>query len=84
MEIDISGRHFKVTEPLKEYVVSKVRKLDKYSLKVESVHVVLEVQKFHNFAEIKWNTIRKDAQTAEEALLKRRYTATFASLTCQN
>ena len=52
MEIDISGRHFKVTAPLKEYIASKVQKLEKYSLKVESVHVVLEVQKFHNVAEI--------------------------------
>ena len=52
MRIDISGRHFKVTPPLKEYISSKVQKLDKYSLKVESVHVVLEVQKFHNIAEI--------------------------------
>ena len=52
MKIDISGRHFKVTEPLKEYIFSKVKKLDKYSLKVESVHVVLDVQKIHNIAEI--------------------------------
>ena len=52
MEIDISGRHFKVTEPLKDYIASKVLKLDKYSLKIESVHVVLEVQKFHHWAEI--------------------------------
>ena len=52
MKIDISGRHFKVTEPLKEYIVSKVRKLDKYSLKIESVHVVMEVQKFLNLVEI--------------------------------
>ena len=52
MEIDISGRRFKVTAPLKEYVVSKIKKLDKYSLKVESVHVVLDVQKFHHVAEI--------------------------------
>lgn len=52
MEIDISGRHFKVTEPLKEYIREKVAKLDKYSLKIESVHVVLEVQKFHHLAEI--------------------------------
>ena len=52
MEIDITGRHFKVTEPLKECIDSKVRKLDKYSLKIESVHVVLEVQKFHHIAEI--------------------------------
>ena len=52
MEIDITGRHFKVTEPLKEYIDSKVRKLDKYSLKIESVHVVLGVQKFHQAVEI--------------------------------
>ena len=52
MEIDISGRHFHVTEALKDYVSEKVEKLDKYSLKLESVHVVLEVQKFHHVAEI--------------------------------
>ena len=52
MEIDISGRHFKVTESLKDYVTAKVEKFDKYSLKIESVHVVLEVQKFHHVVEI--------------------------------
>ena len=52
VEIDITGRHFRVTEPLKEYIQAKVPKLDKYSLKIESVHVVLEVQKFHHLAEI--------------------------------
>ena len=52
MKIDISGRHFKVTEPLQEYVDSKMLKLDKFSLKLESAHVVLEVQKFRHIAEI--------------------------------
>ena len=52
MKIDISGRHFKVTAPLKQYIVSKVAKLDKFSLKIESVHVILGVQRFHNVAEI--------------------------------
>jgi len=52
MEIDISGRHFRVTTPLRDYIDKKVRKLDKYSLKIESVHVVLEVQKILNYAEI--------------------------------
>ncbi len=52
MEIDVSGRHFKVTAPLKDYIEKKVNKLDKYSLKIESVHVVLDVQKFHHTAEI--------------------------------
>ena len=52
MEIDISGRHFRVTAPLKDYIEKKVERLDKYSLKIESVHVVLDVQKFHYTAEI--------------------------------
>jgi putative sigma-54 modulation protein len=52
MEVDISGRHFRVTAPLKEYIDKKVRKFDKYSLKIESVHVVLEVQKIRSSVEI--------------------------------
>ena len=52
MEIDISGRHFHVTEALKDTVTEKVKKLDRYSLQIETVHVVLEVQKFHHTAEI--------------------------------
>ena len=52
MEIDISGRHFQVTEALRDYSVEKVKKLDKYSLKIETIHVVFEVQKFHHISEI--------------------------------
>jgi putative sigma-54 modulation protein len=52
MEIDISGRHFHVTEPLKDYAAEKIMKLDKYRLKLESVHIIFDVQKFHHIAEI--------------------------------
>ncbi len=52
MEIDVSGRHFHVTEPLKQYATDKLEKLEKYSLKLESVHVIFEVQKFHHVAEV--------------------------------
>ena len=52
MEIDISGRHFQVMEPLKKYIHAKIEKLAKFSLKLESVHVVLEVQKIRNISEI--------------------------------
>lgn len=66
MEIDISGRHFRVTEPLKKYIAAKVRKLDKYSLKIESVHVILSVQKFIYSAEITLlgKNLRVTAKTA--------------------
>ena len=52
MEIDITGRHFQITGSLREYIHSKVSKLDKYSLKIESAHVVLWVEKFRHLAEI--------------------------------
>ena len=52
MEIDITGRHFHVSEALKDYATQKALKLEKYSLKLEAMHVVLEVQKFQHIAEI--------------------------------
>ncbi|HTL71379.1 MAG TPA: ribosome-associated translation inhibitor RaiA [Candidatus Eisenbacteria bacterium] len=52
MEIDITGRHFHVTEALKDYAAEKMKKLDKYSLKLEHAHVVMEVQKFRHVTEI--------------------------------
>lgn len=66
MEIDITGRHFQVSESLKDYVAQKIEKLDKFSLKLETAHVVMEVQKFHHIAEI---TVRgKDIRlTAKES-----------------
>ena len=52
MEIDISARHFQVTDGLKEHIRTRIVKFDKYALKIESVHVILEVQKFRHIAEI--------------------------------
>lgn len=52
MQIDISGRNFHASEALKTYVGEKVSRLDKYSLKLETAHVVLDVQKFIHTAEI--------------------------------
>lgn len=55
MEIDITGRHFQITDGLKQHALDKLQKLDKYSLKIESIHVVMEVQKFHHICEITLN-----------------------------
>lgn len=52
MRIDITGRHFHVTEPLRAHAAEKIGKLDKYSLKLEAAHVVFEVQKFMHISEI--------------------------------
>ncbi|OGW90722.1 MAG: ribosomal subunit interface protein [Omnitrophica bacterium RIFCSPHIGHO2_02_FULL_63_14] len=52
MKIDITGRHFHVTDPLRVYTDEKIGKLDKYSLKLEAAHVIFDVQKFMHFSEI--------------------------------
>ena len=52
MEIDIATRHFHVTDGLKEHVMGKMQKLDKYTLIIVSAHVVFEVQKFTQICEI--------------------------------
>ena len=52
MNIDITGRHFHVTDGLRDHALSKMAKLDKFSLKIESAHVVFEVQKIHQVCEI--------------------------------
>ena len=52
MEIDISGRHFRITAPLRQYAEKKVQKLEKFSLKIESVHIIFEIQRFRHIAEI--------------------------------
>ena len=52
MNIDISGRHFHVTEGLRDHALAKMQKLDKFTLKIESAHVVFEVQKIHQVCEI--------------------------------
>ena len=52
MEIDISGRHFHVTDALRDYAKEKIKKLDKFALKLETVHVVFVVQKFLHITEI--------------------------------
>ena len=52
MEINIAARHFDVTDGLREHVMQKMQKLDKYSLVIVSAHVVFDVQKIAQICEI--------------------------------
>jgi putative sigma-54 modulation protein len=52
MQITVVGRHFDVTEPIKNYVDSKVIRLDRYSSQIKEAHVILEVQKVRHIAEM--------------------------------
>lgn len=52
MQINVTGRHFAVTEPIKKYIQEKLLKLDRYSGKIIEVHITLSVEKYRHDVEI--------------------------------
>ncbi len=53
MQIIITGRHIVVTPALKDYIDEKLERLDKkYFLKIVESHVILDVEKYRQVAEI--------------------------------
>lgn len=52
MQITVTGRHMELTPTLKDYVQSKVSKLNKYLENILEAHVVLSVEKYRHTAEI--------------------------------
>ncbi len=52
MLIEITGRHVAVTDTIKEYARRKVQKAAEDFHDVESVHVILDVQKIRHIAEV--------------------------------
>jgi len=51
MQLDITGHHVEVTEPLREYVVSKLDKIERHFDLVSDVHCILTVEKLRHKAE---------------------------------
>ena len=51
MQFSISGRHLDVTDALKDYVTSKVKKLERHYDHITNAHVVLSVDKLDQRAE---------------------------------
>ncbi len=47
MKMEISGHHVEVTPALKDYVTSKMKKLENHFNHITSIHVVLDVAKKH-------------------------------------
>ncbi len=45
MQINLSGHHVEISEPLRKYVTSKLSKLERYFDQVTNAHVVLTVEK---------------------------------------
>jgi putative sigma-54 modulation protein len=52
MQITVTGRHFEITEPLRQHIETKIAKLGRYTDSIGEVHVVLSVEKHRHLAEI--------------------------------
>lgn len=51
MQLDITGHHVEVTEPLKEYVATKFKKTQRHFDLVTDMHCILTVEKLRHKAE---------------------------------
>ena len=51
MQINVTGQHLDVTDPMKAYVADKFAKLERHFDHVTNVHVILSVQKQRQKAE---------------------------------
>lgn len=52
MQVTVTGRHFEITEALRQHIEGKIQKLDRYLEGITDVHVVLSVEKHRHAAEI--------------------------------
>ena len=52
MRLRITGRHLDITSALKSYVEARFGRLDRYEWKIESLQVVLGVEKLRHMAEV--------------------------------
>jgi ribosome hibernation promoting factor len=68
MQIDITGHHVDVTDPLKDYVVNKLEKIERHFDLVTDVHCILTVEKLRHKAEatVSVNGVRIYADATQE------------------
>lgn len=51
MQISVTGQHLDITPALRDYVTSKIERLERHSDKITNVHVVLTVEKLRHMVE---------------------------------
>lgn len=51
MQLNITGHHIEITDPLREFVNNKFAKLEQYFDRINQVYVVLSVEKVQQIAE---------------------------------
>jgi len=55
MQINLSGHHIELTDPLRDYVTSKFARLERHFEHINNVQVILTVEKLKQIAEAKLN-----------------------------
>ncbi len=55
MQINLSGHHIEITDPLRDFVNSKFAKLERHFEQINNVQVTLTVAKLNQIAEAKLN-----------------------------
>jgi putative sigma-54 modulation protein len=51
MQLNVTGRHVDITDPLRDYVSEKFSRLERHFDHVTNVHVILSVEKLRQMAE---------------------------------
>jgi putative sigma-54 modulation protein len=60
MQINVSGHHVEVTDSMREYVISKLERLNHHHDRITNTHVILSVDKLEQKAEATLHVSGKD------------------------
>jgi len=68
MQITVTGRHFEITDALRQHIETKIQKMERFLDGITDVHLVLSVEKHRHSAEItllqaNGNTLRSLEET---------------------
>jgi putative sigma-54 modulation protein len=66
MQITVTGRHFEITDALRQHIESKLHKLDRHLERVSEIHVILSVEKHRHSAEITFQANGVPIRSLEE------------------
>lgn len=55
MQLNVSGHHIEITDALRQYVESKMERLERHCELVSDIHCILSVEKLRHKAEAKVN-----------------------------
>ena len=58
MQINLTGHHVEITDSLKDYVDTKFTKLERHFDHINNVHVILNVEKLNQKAEVLWRKVQ--------------------------